>query len=241
MEVSEGKIDSADLVREAKERPALSEFDFVHLVSTKKPLFYRSDDNVQVPDLKDLKGKRRCVIIDCGLKRSIARNLGSRGFDVVILPYNATADQVASLEPDFMLISNGPGDPVRLTEPQEVVRRLAPEIPMMNICMGHLTTALALGAKTFKLKFGHRGGNHPVKDLERNNVYITTQNHGFAVDPDTLPGTGLRMTMKNLNDGSIEGLDHEEYGIMTTQFHPEATPGPLDATFMFDEFIGSLG
>ena len=240
MEVSEQGIDAEELIREAKERPPLSEFDFVPQVSVRKPHFFKEPDCVEVPRLDELKGTKRCVIIDCGMKRSISRHISERHVDLIVLPYNSTPDEVASYEPDFILISNGPGDPIRVREPQRVVQCLGPEIPMMNICLGHLLTALALGAKTFKLKFGHRGGNHPVKDLQRNNVYITTQNHGFAVDPDSLENTGLRITMKNLNDGSIEGLDHQDYHIMTTQFHPEATPGPLDATFLFDEFIKTL-
>jgi carbamoyl-phosphate synthase small subunit len=138
------------------------------------------------------------------------------------------------------MISNGPGDPVRVTEPQEAIRRLAPDYPMFNICMGHQLTGLALGGKHYKLKFGHRGGNQPVKDLERDKVYITTQNHGFALDPDSLGNTGLRVTMTNLNDGSVEGLAHQDYPLVTTQFHPEATPGPLDAEFLFEEFISGL-
>jgi len=241
LEVSTHRIDAEELVSEARERPPISDFDFVHLVSIDRPRFLREPDSVEVPTVDDLKARRRCVIVDVGMKRSISRRIAKRGVDVIILPYDSTPDDVASYEPDFVLVSNGPGDPVRVREPQKVIQKLAPDIPMMNICLGHQLTALALGAGTFKLRFGHRGTNHPVKDLERNRVYITTQNHGFAVDPESLGNTGLRVTMKNLNDGSIEGLRHQDYNLVTTQFHPEATPGPLDAVFLFDEFIESLG
>jgi len=240
MQVGSGRIDPDDLVREAKERPELSKLDLIQLASTKAPRYLRSPDAKQITSMQELQAGKRCVIVDCGMKRSIARNVVQRGFDVVVLPYNSSPDQVASCEPKFIIISNGPGDPTRAVQPQETVRRLAPDFPFMCICLGHQIAALGLGARTYKLKFGHRGGNHPVKDLQRNKVYITTQNHGFAVDPDTLGGTGLRVTMKNLNDGSVEGLDHQDYRIMATQFHPEATPGPLDAMFLFDEFINSL-
>ncbi len=240
LEVSEKAIDAEDILREARERPDYSDFDFVHLVSTRKPLYFQSDGYRRVRSLRELKGERRCVIIDCGMKRSISRHISERGADVVVVPYNSTPEEVASYEPDFIMVSNGPGDPERTTEPQEVIRKLAPDFPMMNICLGHQLTSLALGAARFKLKFGHRGGNQPVKDVDRDNVYITTQNHGFATDPDSLANTGLYVTMTNLNDGSIEGLNHQDYKIMTTQFHPEATPGPLDANFLFDEFIKSL-
>ena len=135
------------------------------------------------------------------------------------------------------LIWAGMSDTMNPSTAQKVIRDLSPDVPMMNICMGHQLTALALGGKHFKLKFGHRGGNQPVKDLGRDNVYITTQNHGFAIDPESLEDTGLSVTMTNLNDGSVEGMVHQDYEIMTTQFHPEATPGPLDANFLFDEFI----
>ncbi len=240
MEVGKGRIDRDELVREARETPELSELDLIHLASTKAPRFLRAPDAREVASVADLRSEKRCVIVDCGMKRSIARNVAQRGFDVVVLPYSCNADEVASYEPRFIIVSNGPGDPARATQPQETVRRLAPDFPLMCICLGHQIAALALGASTYKMKFGHRGGNHPVKDLDRNRVYITTQNHGYAVNPDSLANTGLRITMKNLNDGSVEGLDHQDYRIMTTQFHPEATPGPLDATFLFDEFIKSL-
>jgi len=240
LEVSDKKIDEDELLQEAISRPSISEFDFVHLVSTKEPIFIRARDARRVRDVRELTGPKRCVLIDCGMKRSIARKVAERGVDVVVVPYDFSTDRVAGFEPDFIMVSNGPGDPVRVTEPQKVIRDLAPDIPMLNICLGHQLTALALGGRTYKLKFGHRGGNHPVKDLERDKVYITTQNHGFAVDPESLDNTGLYVTMTNLNDGSVEGLLHQDYRIMTTQFHPEATPGPLDANFLFEEFIRTV-
>ncbi len=240
LEVSSGTIDTEDLLEEARERPPYSDFDFVHLASTQRPRFFQSDGCVEVGGPERLGANLRCAIIDCGMKRSILRHVAQRGADIVALPFNSTADQVAFYEPDFLVVSNGPGDPLRIKEPQEVIRRLAPDLPMMNICLGHQLTALALGASRFKLKFGHRGGNHPVKDRQRNKVYITTQNHGFAIDPESLGNTGLNVTMTNLNDGSIEGLVHQDFRILTTQFHPEATPGPLDANFLFKDFIDSV-
>ncbi len=240
LETSTSRIDIDDLVREARERPDYSEFDYVQLASTKKIRFFRSGDCREVGSPRDLEGKRRCVILDCGMKRSIATRVAERGSDVVAVPYDSDPELVLGYEPDFMMVSNGPGDPERAKKPQETIRRLAGELPMMNICLGHQLTALSLGARHYKLKFGHRGGNQPVKDLVRDNVYITTQNHGFAIESESLENTGLRVTMTNLNDGSIEGLVHQDHKIMTTQFHPEATPGPLDANFLFDEFLESL-
>jgi carbamoyl-phosphate synthase small subunit len=240
LEVAEGEIDAESLLEEARARPDYSEFDFIQLVSTKKPKFIRAETCREVSNEGELSGGKRCVIIDCGMKRSISTRIAERKFDVVVLPYNSTPDDVASFEPRFVMVSNGPGDPLRALEPQDTIRKLAPDYPMMNICMGHQLTGLALGGSHFKLKFGHRGGNQPVKDLDRDKVYITTQNHGFAINPDSLENTGLRVTMTNLNDASIEGMVHQDYRIMTTQFHPEATPGPLDANFLFDEFVNSL-
>jgi carbamoyl-phosphate synthase small subunit len=240
LEVSEGEIDPEPVLEEARSRADYSEFDFIELVSTRKPRFIQAETCREVGNLGELTGERRCVIVDCGMKRSISTRIAERKFDVVIVPHDSTTDDVMSFDPTFVMVSNGPGDPLRAVKPQRVIRELAPDLPMMNICMGHQLTALALGGKHFKLKFGHRGGNQPVKDLGRDNVYITTQNHGFAIDPDSLSNTGLKVTMTNLNDGSVEGMVHQDYRIITTQFHPEATPGPLDANFLFDEFINSL-
>ncbi|MFC6314961.1 carbamoyl phosphate synthase small subunit [Lapidilactobacillus achengensis] len=177
------------------------------------------------------------AVIDFGLKHSILRQLAARDCDVIVLPATTTAAELLALAPDGVLLSNGPGDPQDVPAALPLIRGIQGKIPLMGICLGHQLFALANGATTFKMKFGHRGGNHPVREIATGRIDFTSQNHGFAVDPASLAGTDLLVTHEELNDQTIEGLRHRRYPAFSVQFHPDATPGPHDATHLFDEFI----
>lgn len=181
--------------------------------------------------------KERVVLVDFGSKSGILRDLTSRGCDVVVVPQDATAEQIRKLRPDGVLLSNGPGDPKSVPHAVNMIRELLGEVPIFGICLGHQLFALACDADTSKLKFGHRGGNHPVKDLATNRCYITSQNHGYTVDEDSIQGTELIVTHINNNDRTIEGLKHERFPAFSVQYHPEASPGPYDSSYLFDEFL----
>ncbi len=181
-------------------------------------------------------GSPHFTVFDCGIKTNIIRNLVSRGCRVTAVPSASTAEEILKIESDIVLISNGPGDPAALTDIIIQVKKLLSKIPMTGICLGHQLISLALGAKTEKMKFGHHGINHPVYDKETGRVFITSQNHGFTVREDSFT-EGMEVWMKNSNDNSIEGIKHENLPILTTQFHPEAAPGPHDSLWIFDEFI----
>lgn len=181
--------------------------------------------------------KRRVVLWDFGAKHNIRRELVSRGCEVICLPQGTTAEEIAACEPDGVMLSNGPGDPEENVQVIEELRKLGEKrIPTFGICLGHQLLALAGGGKTGKLKYGHRGANQPVKDLETGRVYITSQNHGYAVESDSLPGTA-KVRFVNANDGTCEGVDYTDRPAFSVQFHPEASGGPRDTMFLFDRFM----
>ena len=177
----------------------------------------------------------RIVAYDFGIKHNILRNLRQEGFDVTVVPAMTSAEEVLALKPDGVFLSNGPGDPAALAYVHKSVNGLIGKTPVFGICLGHQVLGYAYGGKTFKLKFGHHGGNQPVKDLQTGKVTITAQNHGFAVDPDSLP-SNVEVTHINLNDGTVEGMRHREAPVFSVQYHPEAAPGPHDATYFFGQF-----
>lgn len=179
----------------------------------------------------------RVVLVDFGLKHGILRELNNRNCDVIVVPYNTTAEEILSLSPDGIMLSNGPGDPKDVPEAIEMIRELLGRLPLFGICLGHQLFALACGANTEKMKFGHRGSNHPVKDLRTGRIAITAQNHGYTVKEESVIATDLEITHIALNDGTIEGLSHKKVAAFTVQYHPEASPGPEDANELFDQFI----
>jgi carbamoyl-phosphate synthase small subunit len=240
----------ARLVRRANEVLPLSEQALVAQVSG--PEFERIDRSVWAPFPEPRRARRphRVVLIDCGVKHHIARSLARRGLDTVLVPYDATAEEIAALGPDGVVIGNGPGDPdgdPSLRRTILTLRRLLEGsvrqrgLPLTAVCLGHQVLGLAIGAQTSRLKFGHRGANHPVKDLRTGRVHITSQNHGFQVDAGTIPPeSGFVVSHVNLNDGSVEGLAHRALPVFTVQYHPEASPGPQDNQYLFDRFVDEL-
>ena len=200
--------------------------DAVSRVSCKKRWYSRTAN-----------AKYNVVAIDCGIKLNIVRSLNARGCNVTVMPYNTPADEVIKCKPDGIFLSNGPGDPEDVTPVIELVRALRGRYPIFGICLGHQIISLAAGAETYKLKFGHRGGNHPVKNLETGKIEITSQNHSYAVREESLAGTGLAVTHINILDNTVEGVRDEGGKMFSVQYHPESAPGPQDSAYLFDRFI----
>jgi len=217
-----------EALTELKKVPDYGSTDFVREVSTPHPYPWQPETSDGLP--------LHIVVLDCGLKYNILRLLHRNGCRATAIPCTASAEDILNLKPDGILLSPGPGDPELLDYIVDAVRGLIGKKPMMGICLGNQLIARAFGGKNFKLKFGHRGGNHPVRDLATGRIHITAQNHGYAVDPDTLKD-GLEVTQLNLNDGTVEGLRHKELPIFCIQYHSEASPGPLDNTYLFEEFM----
>jgi len=202
------------------------------------PVFTDHVARVSTPQMYACPGSgERIVLVDFGFKNGILRDLTKRGCDVIVVPHDTTAAQIRKLRPDGVLLSNGPGNPKDVPHAVEMIRELLGEYPIFGICLGHQLFALACGAETSKLKFGHRGGNHPVKDLRTNRCLITTQNHGYTVNIDSIDDRQLEVTHLNNNDNTIEGLRHKVHPAFSVQYHPEASPGPYDSAYHFDEFL----
>ncbi len=224
-------LSSKEALARLTEQPRYGDVDYVAQVSTKRP--YEWTESTQGSAAA---GLRRILVDDYGLKYSILRILRSRGCEVVAMPATASAEEFLARKPDGVILSPGPGDPELLDYAVETAKGLTGRLPILGICLGNQVLGRAFGGKTFKLKFGHRGGNHPVRDLATGRVYITAQNHGYAVDPDSLPDE-LEVSHVNLNDGTVEGLRHRSLPIMSIQYHSEASPGPLDNEHIFTQFL----
>ncbi len=179
----------------------------------------------------------RVSLVDFGVKQNIIRNLEKRGCNITVFPFDATGEEILASNPDGVLLSNGPGDPKLAVEAIETTKNLIGKLPIFGICLGHQIISLAIGADTYKTKFGHRGGNHGVLDMNLNKSFISSQNHGYATDKESLNGTGARVNFINLNDDTVEGIELEKYPVFSVQFHPEGAPGPEDTTYLFDKFI----
>lgn len=185
-------------------------------------------------------GTKRIVLMDFGVKKSIITCLLKQNCEVFVVPASTPASEVMALNPDGLVLSNGPGDPLDCPYAIQTVSELLGKLPVFGICLGHQLLALALGGDTYKMPFGHRGGNHPVKNLQNGRVFITSQNHGYAVDRDSLIEPGLELSFINLNDNTVEGMRHQQLALMSVQFHPEAAPGPEDTRYLFDDFMDMI-
>lgn len=219
-----------DLVARARALPDLGEIDLVAQVSTREVIHW--------PPSRLAPGDGpRIAVLDCGAKQGIVNNLRARGCEVFVFPHDTPAETIRAARSSGLVITNGPGDPARLQSIAAEVRALWDQTPVLGVCLGHQILAIAAGATTFKLPFGHHGSNHPVRDETTGRVAITTQNHGYAVDEASLAGTGFEVTHHNLHDGTVEGMRHQRRPIFSVQYHPEGRPGPQDSTYLFDRFL----
>jgi carbamoyl-phosphate synthase small subunit len=240
--ISTQDLDPVSLVRRTQEIPSMEGQDLVPLVTCAGPYWWpEAPVGGSAPqDLADLwaqKSGKKVVLYDYGVKFNIIRSLKARGLEVLVVPATTPAAAILALKPDGVVLSNGPGDPAAVTYAVDNVRQCLGAQPMFGICLGHQLMGLALGGRTFKLKFGHHGANQPVKNQASGRVEITSQNHGFAVDLESIPDPTVELTHVNLNDGTLEGLRHPKLAAFSVQYHPEACPGPHDANYLFEEFL----
>ena len=241
-----------ELLQKLDEAPNYSQIDFVRRVTAPKTYVWEGDMGSKEAEkgkgagelyaenlaTRDERPRKRIALVDCGVKRNIMRNLAALNCDITVFPCTASSDEILDTNPQGVVISPGPGDPALLGYMIDTVKDIAGKKPLLGICLGNQLLGWAYGGRTFKLKFGHRGGNHPVKDLRTGRVYITSQNHGYAVDADSLdPKSGMEVAHINMNDGTVEGMRHRELPIFSIQYHPEASPGPRDSGYLFNEFF----
>jgi carbamoyl-phosphate synthase small subunit len=230
-------LDDAELVNRARQAAGMLGADWVKAVRPDEAYEWDQDQgDWRLGDVERGDGLR-VVALDCGAKHNILRNLAERGVKVIVLPPDATVEQIMEHRPDGLFVSNGPGDPAALDYAVKPLQEALGRVPIFGICLGHQLLSRAIGAETYKLKFGHRGGNQPVKNLDTGRVEITSQNHGFAVDRQSLESKGGVVTHINLNDNTVEGFRHRDLPVFAVQYHPEASPGPHDAAYLFDAFM----
>ncbi|MCX6142977.1 MAG: glutamine-hydrolyzing carbamoyl-phosphate synthase small subunit [Ignavibacteriales bacterium] len=243
--ISTVDLDDASLIEKALRSPSMNGLDLAKVVTTGQNYEWDAIDKTPFA-LKPIGMAKNdghpwfVVVYDYGVKQNILRRLALYGCKLLVVPASFPAEKVLELQPDGVFLSNGPGDPSAVRYGIENIKKLVGKKPVFGICLGHQLLALALGGKTFKLKFGHRGANHPVKNLLTGEIEITSQNHGFAVDPESLNPALIEITHVNLNDGTNEGLRHRELPVFSVQYHPEASPGPHDSDYLFDQFISMI-
>ncbi len=237
--ISTNDFDSKSLARKLAAFPSMEGSDWVKEVTTQKKYVWNASGDRKKSAASDQRPatKYKVAAIDCGIKYNILRILTDLACEVHVFPADATAEEIDALAPDGLFLSNGPGDPAAVSCVIDTVRQCVGKLPIFGICLGHQILGLALGGKTYKLKFGHHGANHPVKDLMDNRIGITSQNHGFCVDIKSLPSAEVEVIAINLNDQTLEGVRHKKYPILSFQHHPEAAPGPHDAQYLFKYFI----
>jgi len=233
------KADPQELVKRAQQIPSMNGLDLTGLVSTKAAYQWNEKSTWTYGDIAPVTRRYKVAAIDYGIKKNILRRLTAYGCDVTVFPSTATAAEILAIEPDGIFLSNGPGDPAAVTHGIATVRDLLGVRPLFGICLGHQILGLSVGASTYKLKFGHRGANHPVKNLVTGSVEISSQNHGFAVDPATLP-PNAEVTHVNLNDDTCAGLRLLDKQAFSVQYHPEASPGPHDSDYLFADFVAMM-
>jgi carbamoyl-phosphate synthase small subunit len=240
--ISSSETDAKKLAQKLQEYPGLVGRDIVKDVTVDKPYEWKEGVvNVLNPDKTVPPAQYKIVAFDFGIKQNILRLLVSHGCQVTVVPAQTTAQAVLARKPDGVFLSNGPGDPAAVTYAVETVKALLGKVPIFGICLGHQILGLALGGRTYKLKFGHRGANHPVKNLATKKIEITSQNHGFCVDLDSLAGKDVQLTHMNLNDNTLEGLRCDKLAAFSVQYHPEASPGPHDSRYLFEDFLRLMG
>jgi carbamoyl-phosphate synthase small subunit len=242
--ISTIETDVDKLIAKARSISKMDGTDLAKVVSTKQRYVWdtgeRSIEPTEVVGVKEPEPQHHVVAYDFGIKHNILRKLVSGCCRVTVVPAETNAEDVLALKPDGVFLSNGPGDPEPCTYAQENIRRLMGRVPIFGICLGHQLVGLALGGKTYKLKFGHHGGNHPVKQLLTSKIEITAHNHNFAVDPDSLPMSEVELTHVDLNDNTLEGLRHRNLPLFSVQYHPEASPGPHDSHYLFNDFVAMM-
>lgn len=234
--ISTKESDPKKLVQKAKDSRSIVGIDLVKEVTCSEPYEFNEAMPADFEWGKKNAQKYQVVAIDSGIKYNILRLLNRHGFKVRVVPASTTAEDILAMKPDGVFLSNGPGDPEAVTYLIETVKKLIGKLPLFGICLGHQMIGLALGGTASKLKFGHRGGNHPVMDLTTRRIEITSQNHGFVVEADTLPKSEVEVTHINLNDKTLEGISHKKYPLFSVQHHPENSPGPHDSHYLFERF-----